>query len=167
MTHIPAFSSPTPPRVSPQEHITCPLKCTDGGKPVTRAQSLYMHNSCIPHGLGSPTNPDSSAIVSSCPHQVSTPFPPQPTKRAPSHTAGIGLNATSSGAFPDHPLKQIPPSNTPSFYFLLRMSQSVWFLSINLLPCLLSVLSKIPRGQGPCSCHSHFITLEWSNVPGI
>ena len=47
----------------------------------------------------------------------STPFPPQPTKRAPSHTAGIGLNATSSGAFPDHPLKQIPPVTLHPFIF--------------------------------------------------
>lgn len=65
-----------PPKGVPQEHITCPLKCTDGGKPLTRAQSLYLHNSCIPHGRGSPTYPDSSAIVSSCPNQVSSEIPP-------------------------------------------------------------------------------------------
>lgn len=45
-------------------------------KPLSRAQSLYLHNSCIPHGLGSPTNPDSSAIVSSCPNEVSSEVTP-------------------------------------------------------------------------------------------
>ena len=45
-------------------------------KPLSRAQGLYLHSSYLPHGLGSPTSPDSSAIVSSCPNQVSSEIPP-------------------------------------------------------------------------------------------
>lgn len=96
-------------------------------------------------------------------------IPPHPTHQRgsfPSCRSWLKCHLLD-GAFPDHLLKQTPPGRLYPFVFSLELITVYIILPINLFSYLLSVLSKVPWGQGPCPNHPYFVTLALSRVSGI
>lgn len=184
--------SPTHTSPTPGAHHTCPVEYIDDRKflkPTVLEERLCLWTTPINHTplVLQPTPCCNSSAHSLCPVTLTRSvlkFPPQglcascslwcsPHLPDSTHQRGSFPSRRSwfkchllRGAFPDHPLKQTAPAKLYPFTSSLQSITVCITLPINLFSCLLSVLSKVPWGQGPCPSHSRFVILALSRVSG-